>query len=399
MIAVAAVTGLVVEVASQLFVLHWAGSRFHSFSPYTWSPYGLVRNNPDLTSPAFHISANGFRSEDVYTRRKPPHTLRILLLGGSVLYSGLGRAVIPGVERVDSGSTIAQYLEKKLRADGDLASVNIEVLNAAVNFNRIPEVATAYIVEYAFWEPDAVVVLGSANNFGIALTARMIEERQGPLQLPHPWRYDFERTVNERTFYAMTERILWVMSENLATCALAKKAMVKGVDGLFGEVRTLRVAMGLEKGEFAELDEPLADWTEYDRYVDEYLGYAGAMAAVAHRHDQRIAFFWEYFIAHLGDIKPFSDAEKHLYEANRLMVRPRDAEFDFHARDRVAAFCGEVGVTFIDPIEELRRDDKTVFIDYLHYTREGNALMARVIHQGMKPTLSALAAEIRADRR
>src|SRR6266550_2858135 len=82
---------LVIELVSQVFVYRWAGERFRTFEKYHWSAYGLVRNNPELTSPEFKINANGFRNARTLTREKPPNTLRVLMLGGSVLYSGLGR--------------------------------------------------------------------------------------------------------------------------------------------------------------------------------------------------------------------------------------------------------------------------------------------------------------------
>ena len=48
-----------VEAASQLFTYVWAGQPYRSFAKYRWSPYGLVRNNPELTMPGYTINANG----------------------------------------------------------------------------------------------------------------------------------------------------------------------------------------------------------------------------------------------------------------------------------------------------------------------------------------------------
>src|SRR5689334_20735867 len=87
--AALAVLVLVAELASQALIYVYAGKPFQSLSVYRWSAYGLVRNNPSLTSPGFEISKSGFRSIDDYQKKKPAGTLRVLLLGGSVLYSGL----------------------------------------------------------------------------------------------------------------------------------------------------------------------------------------------------------------------------------------------------------------------------------------------------------------------
>src|SRR5215217_1854002 len=80
---------LVVELMCQTYVYFWAGERFRSFHKQVWSPYGLVRNNPELTLPGFHHNRNGFRNLQDFTREKPKHTLRVMMLGGSTLYSGI----------------------------------------------------------------------------------------------------------------------------------------------------------------------------------------------------------------------------------------------------------------------------------------------------------------------
>src|SRR3954464_12290152 len=93
---------LVVELCCQVYVYFWAGERFRSFHKQVWSPYGLVRNNPDLTLPGFHHNPNGFRNLRDFTRAKPKNTLRVMMLGGSTLYSGIAGIHVSGAERVDS---------------------------------------------------------------------------------------------------------------------------------------------------------------------------------------------------------------------------------------------------------------------------------------------------------
>ena len=101
---------------------------------------------------------------------------------------------------------------------------------------------------------------------------------------------------------------------------------------------------------------------------------------------QDVAFFWEYFLRHLGDVRPFSDKEKAVYDKIRRGQDGREIEFNFYARDRLAEFCDERGVTFLDPLDVLKTNRETVFIDYLHYTKEGNRAMARFIYERMKET-------------
>src|SRR3954464_13760551 len=136
-IALLVVLLFLTECFARAYVWFWAGKPYRSMATYEWSPYGLVRNNPDLTSPHFQIDRNGFRNTEVFERQKPPRTYRVLLLGGSVLYAGLANIYLREEGRVDSSSTIAQYLQQSLAQDPELRDIRIEVINAAVNFNRI----------------------------------------------------------------------------------------------------------------------------------------------------------------------------------------------------------------------------------------------------------------------
>lgn len=126
---------LLAEAASQAVFVHMSGKPYDSVFLYLWSPYGLVRNNPSLTG-NFVISPQGFREVRSYSEKKPPNTLRLFLMGGSVLYSGRSpHNHLPGY--VQSDHTISQYLTGFLKADPAFAGVNIEVINAGVNYNLI----------------------------------------------------------------------------------------------------------------------------------------------------------------------------------------------------------------------------------------------------------------------
>ena len=387
---------MLLEVGGRLLIWRWSGRPYRSLAPYRWSAYGLVRNNPDLNSPAFQINRNGFRDFKDYQPTKRPGTLRVLLMGGSTLYSGLGRWIIPGIQRVDSGHTISQYMEKELRADPALAGVEIEVINAGVNFNRVVEISSAYLTEYVHWRPDFVIVCGSANNFGYAPAAGTVHQHQFGIQQPHPWHLEFQRMVNDRSVLANVERSYRGIEEHCAVMALGRKATDKLVNAGFRVREQLTRRLRLTPpGPPAP---PLADLAEADLYINEYLGYADAMVSVARRHGQQVSFFWEHFIAHLDGIKPFTPMERLLYQHNRPSTAEEDARFEHHARGRVRDYCATQQVPFLDPLEALRHSDETVFIDYLHYTKEGNRFMARFMHEQLKPALHRRAQELRVPR-
>jgi hypothetical protein len=385
---------LVVELACQVFVYFWTGERFRSFHKQTWSPYGLVRNNPDLTLPGFHHNRNGFRNLKDFTQQKPAHTLRVLMLGGSTLYSGISSTHIEGAERVDSDATAAQFLEGELRRDPALEGLNIEVINAAVNFNRIVEISGGYIAEYAHWQPDVVIVFGSANNFNVSMPeAGEVYRREYGIQPEHEWKREFERAANRKTFLATAEHVLLFVEDNLASVALAKKGLTSAIDDAFA----LSQRRSLLKQE--KKPRTYADRAECDLYINEYLGYADAIVATARRNEQDVAFFWEYFLRHLGDVRPFSDKERAVYNKIHQGQNREEIAFNFYARDRLAEFCQQNGVAFLNPLDVLKTNRGTIFIDYLHYTREGNQVMAQFIYAQLKETFHKRAERIRESER
>ena len=384
------VTLVVLELISQVYVYFWAGERFRSFHKQTWSPYGLVRNNPELTLPGFHHNRNGFRNLQDFSPQKRPNTLRVMMLGGSTLYSGIASTHIKGAERVDSDATVAQFLEQELRRDPALAGMNVEVMNAAVNFNRIVEISGGYVAEYAHWRPDVVIVFGSANNFNVSMPEQgEVYRRKYGIQPDHAWKLEFDRAANRKTVLATAEHVLLFLEDHLASVALAKKGLTAAIDDAF------QFTQARSLGKRARPEKTYADAAECDAYINEYLGYADAIAATARRNDQEVAFFWEYFLRHLGGVRPFSDREQPVYDKIFQRQSPKEIDFNFHARDQLASFCRQQQITFLNPLDVLKTYRGTIFIDYLHYTKEGNQVMGKFIYEQMKDTFHRRADRIR----
>lgn len=373
---------LLVEAIAQGAVYAFAGRPFESLSLYRWSPYGLVRNNPALTSPGFQINRNGFRDVRDFEKRKGERVFRVMLLGGSVLYSGLGgRAVIAQDGRVRSDQTIAQYLAERLRADPDFGGAEIEVINTAVNFNRIVEVSTAYLGEYIDWRPDALVVFGAVNNFaGTRLQGDMARSAT-PLQRPHPWHREFDRLNNDASLAATLEGIWRSGNEHSAALALAYKV----VAGLADRAASLSRVVAL--GRKVPATGAMETVDEREAYFQYFAAYADAMTAAARRSGQAIAFAWEPRLVDVASIKPLTVEERTILQALR---EPPEVARQYEAiRKRFADYFAGEGVPVMDPTEPLRQHAGRVYIDYAHYTAEGNEFVAGVLHAQLKPLLLA----------
>jgi hypothetical protein len=382
-IAVLAALALLAELASQALIYVYAGKPFQSLSLYRWSAYGLVRNNPALTSPGFEIDRNGFRSVGSYQKKKPPDTLRVLLLGGSVLYSGLAGARLKQYGRISSAQTIAPFLEALFAKDPTLAGHKVEVINAAVNFNRITEIATAYLEEYIHWDADLVVVFGSINNFYWFRRAGDFAAGRTSLQAPHPFRLEFERLVNEHSAAAFIERAWRTGAEHSAFLALTFKGSIAIADRLVDLGQRLvpptpRPAKPAPQPESAE---------ERRAYVELYARYAEAMIAAARRAHQGIVFVWEPALAHMDGVKPLSDEERWLIKFAEGTPQ-KSAQFEA-TRQAFHRLFDEAGVPVIDPTEGLKAKPGTVFIDYVHYTPDGNRYFAEVAYRPLRDMLDA----------
>ncbi len=376
---------LVAEAAGQLYFYAWTGKPFGSVFLYRWSPYGLYRNNPDLSG-NFQISGNGFREVRDYARQKPPHTFRVMLMGGSVLYAGHGGPYVLREEGfVPSSATISQYLAERLRRDPAFKGTNVEVINTAANFYRLTEIADAYLADYIQWSPDAVIVMGSKNNFGHGLLAGEVEAGQTPLQRTHPFALEFDRLVTERSPSSALERLFRQAADESAAMAL----LHKGLDAAADRAAVMSLVFALVPPIAPPVLKP-ASQAEADRYMKLYDSLAAAMIGAARQSDQEIAFFWEYFLGDLKGIKPLSAQEQRIYP--HVRHPPAMTQSGFMLRDKWKMFLATQGVPAVDPEAALRRHNGTVFIDYLHYTKGGNRFMADVIYDQLRPMfLRALA--------
>jgi lysophospholipase L1-like esterase len=265
-------------------------------------------------------------------------------------------------------------------------------LNAAVNFNRIPEVVSGYLTEWIGWNPDLVIVMGSANNFGYAPLRGQVDRREVGILQPHAWFLEFERQANGTSLGAFGERVIRAIADHSAAAALVRRFLPQFVDAALTWSRSNSTSNAIPA--YPSVG-PVASFDEYDRYVKEYLAYAAALTGAARVQGQQVAFFWEYWIAHLGGIRPFNQEEELLYRANRVFHRPEDRDYDFRARDQVRDFASREGAFFIDPLERLKTEPSTVFTDYLHYTSNGNAVMADEVHRQLESWLQARARAIR----
>lgn len=121
------------------------------------------RNNPSYRRTGIRHTAEGFRRDQDVSLEKPPNTVRIFLMGGSVAY-GAG-TLYPEIEsrwRIDDHQTIDHYLE--LRLNATLPAKRWEVINAAVKAYMLHQDLGLILSVILRYHPDYVILLDGQND-------------------------------------------------------------------------------------------------------------------------------------------------------------------------------------------------------------------------------------------
>jgi lysophospholipase L1-like esterase len=118
-----------------------------------------------------------------------------------------------------------------------------------------------------------------------------------------------------------------------------------------------------------------------------YASYADAMIAAARRAKQDIAFVWEPALIHSEGSKPLSDEERSLVKS--LDQTPEKAAQFEASRQAFHALLDGAGVPVVDPTDAFKTTPETVFIDYVHYTPDGNRFIASIVYKQLRALLAA----------
>ena len=107
------------------------------------------------------IDSQGFRRTTEVSQKKPPHTFRAFLLGGSAAH-GISSAAPYPIKHLYPDETIDAYLEKELKAKHP--GYNIEIINAAVTGYQVFQHTSYLLSELLDYEPDLVIFFDGAND-------------------------------------------------------------------------------------------------------------------------------------------------------------------------------------------------------------------------------------------
>jgi len=125
--------------------------------------WAAFRNNPRYERNGVQINGAGFRRRSAVPVDKPPKTVRIFILGGSVAYGA--PTLYPELDQqpaVDNRHTIDSYLERKLNST--FPARHWEVINAAVKGYEIRQELAEYLSVLEVYRPDYLLFIDGVND-------------------------------------------------------------------------------------------------------------------------------------------------------------------------------------------------------------------------------------------
>ena len=121
------------------------------------------RNNPGYKSNGVQLNQDGFRRDRRVSVDKPPDTVRIFFVGGSVAYGG--ETLYPEIDdrwRIDNRQTIDHYLETRLNST--FPSKRWEVINASVKGYLLNQDLALFLSTVQRYKPDYLILLDGVND-------------------------------------------------------------------------------------------------------------------------------------------------------------------------------------------------------------------------------------------
>jgi lysophospholipase L1-like esterase len=127
------------------------------------------RNHPHFNINRTQVNGQGFRRVDDISLAKPPGTVRIFVLGGSVAYGG--ETLYPEIDEhwqfLDNNQTIDHFLE--LRLNSAFPGKHWQVVNAAVKGYFLNQDLSLYLSTLQRYKPDYLILLDGVNDMFEAL--------------------------------------------------------------------------------------------------------------------------------------------------------------------------------------------------------------------------------------
>ena len=337
--------------------------------------WAAFRNNPRYNRNGVRLNTAGFRRDEDVAIDKPPNTIRIFLLGGSVAYGGDG--LYPEIDdhwTIANSETIDRDLEKRLNST--FPSRRWEVINAAVKGYFLNQDLALYLSALRRYRPDYLILLDGVNDIFAIL--RSSQGQDG---------YNMAGLGDE--FNSLTKPGSMSLRFMISTWLLDNSALYRWIRESSAQRYRTRDRTKRAKASIASTHPDVGDLK-----LDEQLQYraaAGRLETYLHQVQQihnlalldgtKTLFVLQPQIAVTR--KPLTDVESQLFEYwskldGRLAVYGFQALYPQLSAVLSSGAHAE-GYRFLDLTNVFDRASTQAFTDYCHLTPSGNQLVADAI--------------------
>jgi lysophospholipase L1-like esterase len=360
-----------------------ARNQMNAMIPDRWT---FFRNSPNFRVSGIEHNAQGFRRERDLSLIKPPGTIRIFILGGSVTYGA--ESLYPEIEShaaPTNRQTIDYYLEQKLNTV--FPQKHWEVINAGVKGYLLHQDLALLLSVILRYQPDYVISLDGVNDLSSLLRAPPnYDPYLQPELLPK-----FNRLANPQSLKSMPIFFAtWLRNDS----ALFREfqGWLRRTGGIHHREETYK-ARPAAPSKFSDLTpNQQLQFTTSDSQLDAYLTQVRRLHAILALQG----------IGDLFVLQPYLNlTHKELagneYRLTGYLQRVESPLFVFGLTAlypklscRLSADAAKQGYKFLDITNIFDTTRSQTFTDYCHLTPEGNRIIADRLFEALRDSLGAV---------
>jgi lysophospholipase L1-like esterase len=341
------------------------------------------RNNPDYKSAGVQLNGDGFRRDRSVPVDKPPDTVRIFVLGGSVAYGG--ETLYPEIDdrwRIDNRQTIDHYLETRLNAT--FPSKRWEVINASVKGYFLNQDLALFLSTVQRYRPDYLILIDGVNDLFAMLRTPENEDAYSAAGLGEE-------------FSTLTRPDALSLRMMTTTWLADRSALYRSIRESMALRKRIRARRAIADRSAADLHPALASLTADDqqhvgvatRRLGDYVHTVRQIRRLAALDGTQALFVLQPHVAVTR--KPLTDVETRLFDYwtkvdGPLYVYGFQTLYPELSAQLTSAAQTE-GYGFLDLTAVFDQTGIQTFTDYCHLTPAGNQMVADAIFDSLAASL------------
>jgi lysophospholipase L1-like esterase len=341
------------------------------------------RNNPGYKSDGVQLNQDSFRRDRSVSVDKPPDTVRIFFLGGSVAYGD--NTLYPEIDdrwKIDNRQTIDHYLETRLNSA--FPSMRWEVINASVKGYLLNQDLALFLSSLRRYKPDYLILLDGANDVFAMLRTPENEDAYGAAGLGE----EFRALTRPDALSLRTMTMTW-LADNSALFRSIRESMANR-----NRVRARRAVAARSA---SQLHPDFASLTPGDRQrvgaaarrLNDYPHTVRQIQQLAALDGTQALFVLQPQIAVTR--KPLTGVETRLFDYWSKLDGPLYV-YGFQTlyaqlSAQLTSAAQTEGYRFLDLTAIFDRASVQTFTDYCHLTPAGNQMIADAIFDSLAGSL------------